>query len=82
MEKSESKTAKRGRPKSPKGARTPAQRQASYREKKLLEGIEVSIFLKHNQAEILRTKALADKKTQSEIIGELLERSLQDNDSP
>ncbi len=78
LEKTDIKTAKRGRPKNPKGVRTPAQRQASYREKMLLDGIEVSFFLTHDQADILRKKALAEKKTQSEVIGALLEDSLQD----
>lgn len=53
----------------------PAERQAAYRKKKLEEGIEISIFLKHHQVEILRKKALKEQKTQSDVVGELLEKS-------
>lgn len=75
MEESEKKASKKGRPKKPGGAIPSAKRQAAYRQKKLEEGVEISFFLKHNQVEILRKKAIADRKTQSEVVGELLERS-------
>lgn len=75
MEESEKKPSNRGRPKKPGGAISPAERQAAYRQKKLEEGVEISIFLKHNQVEILRIKATTDRKTQSEVIGDLLEKS-------
>ena len=66
-------TKKRGRPPKPGGAIPPAKRQAIYRKKKLEEGIEISIFLTHNQAEILRLTAKKVGKTQSEVIGVMLE---------
>lgn len=75
MEKPVKVAKKKGRPKNPGGARTPAQRQASYRKKKLDEGIEISLFLTHKQAGILREKALKDGKTQSEVVGGLLEQA-------
>jgi len=75
LEESEKKASNRGRPKKPGGAISSAERQAAYRQKKLEEGVEISIFLKHNQVEILRKKAIKDQKTQSEVVGELLEKS-------
>lgn len=75
MEESEKQASNRGRPKKPGGAMPPAERQAAYRKKKLEEGIEISIFLKHNQAEILRQEAIKTRKTQSEVVGELLDKS-------
>jgi len=71
----ENKATRKGRPKKPGGAFSSAERQAAYRKKKLEEGIEISIFLKYTQAEILRKKAIKDQKTQSEVIGELLEKA-------
>lgn len=78
MGESENKISNRGRPKKPGGAFTQAERQAAYRKKKLEEGIEISIFLKNSQVEILRKKAITDRKTQSEILGELLEKYAED----
>lgn len=78
LEESEKMTSNRGRPKKPGGAVSPAERQAAYRQKKLEEGVEISIFLKHKQVEILRQKAITSKKTQSEVIGDLLEQSSKD----
>ncbi len=75
MEESEKKVSNRGRPKKPGGAISPAERQAAYRKKMLEEGVEISFFLKNHQIDILRKKAIKDKKTQSEVIGELLEES-------
>lgn len=75
MKESEKQPSNRGRPKKPGGAMPPAERQAAYRKKKLEEGIEISIFLKHHQVEILRKKALREQKTQSDVVGELLEKS-------
>ena len=66
-------TKKRGRPLKPGGAIPSAQRQAIYRKKKLEDGIEISIFLTHKQAEILRLTAKKEGKTQSEVIGVMLE---------
>ena len=68
----------RGRPTtSPDGIPlTAKQRQMAYRKKKLKEGIEISIFLTNAQADILRDKAKAEGKTQSEYIGELLEKPI------
>jgi hypothetical protein len=68
------KTPKRGRPAKP-DALTAVERQAAYRKKKLEEGIEISLFLTHNQAAILRNRSKKAAKTQSEFIGELLEKS-------
>ena len=75
LEESEKKASNKGRPKKPGGAIPSAKRQAAYRQKKLEEGVEISIFLRHNQVEILRQKAITSKKTQSEVVGELLEQS-------
>lgn len=75
MEESEKKPSNRGRPKKPGGAIPSAMRQAAYRQKKLEEGVEISIFLKHKQVAILRQKAINANKTQSEVVGELLEKS-------
>lgn len=69
---------KKGRPKKPGGALTSIERQASYRKKKLAEGIEISLFLKHEQAAILREMAKRHDKTQSVIVGELLEKHAKD----
>jgi len=66
-------SGKRGRPKKP-DALTPAVRQAAYRQKKLEEGVEVSLFLTHQQAAILRAAAKKEGKTQSNLVGELLEK--------
>ena len=68
---------KRGRPAKSSGALTAVERQASYRKKKLSEGIELSIFLTHKQAAILREVSRKAGKTQSETVGELLENSAQ-----
>jgi hypothetical protein len=68
-------SGKKGRPLKPGGAQTAAERQAAYRKKKLDEGIEISIFLTHRQAEILRLTSKKKVKTQSEVIGEMLENS-------
>ena len=69
---------KRGRPANPKGAISAVERQATYRKKKLSEGIELSIFLTHKQAAILREVSKRAGKTQSETVGELLESSAKD----
>lgn len=68
-------TRKKGRPKKPGGALTPAARQAVYRKKKLDEGVEISIFLTHQQAALLREAAKKEGKTQSNIVGEMLEKA-------
>lgn len=68
-------TRKKGRPKKPGGALTPAARQAAYRKKKLDEGIEISLFLTHQQVAILREAAKKEGKTQSTIVGEMLEKA-------
>ncbi len=68
---------KRGRPANPKGAISAVERQATYRKNKLKEGIELSIFLTHKQAAILRAVSKRAGKTQSETVGELLENSTQ-----
>lgn len=68
------KVRKKGRPAKPGGALTSAERQAAYRKKKLEEGIEISIFLTHRQAKILRERSQKEGKTQSELIGGILEK--------
>ncbi|MET3109272.1 hypothetical protein AAKU58_004123 [Oxalobacteraceae bacterium GrIS 1.18] len=64
----------RGRPKKPGGALTAVQRQAAYRKKKLDEGIEISLFLTHAQAAILRKEAKRANQSQSEFVGTILEK--------
>lgn len=66
---------KKGRPKKPGGALTAAARQATYRKKKLDEGVEISLFLTHRQAALLRDAAEKEGKTQSNIVGEMLEKA-------
>jgi hypothetical protein len=68
-------TKKRGRPPKTGGAIPSAERQATYRKKKLEDGIEISIFLSHKQAEILRATSNKKGKTQSDVIGGMLENS-------
>lgn len=67
-------TRKRGRPKKPEGVLTSAARQAAYRKKKLDDGVEISLFLTHQQAALLRDVAKKEGKTQSTIVGEMLEK--------
>ncbi len=68
-------TRKRGRPKKAGGALTSAARQAAYRKKKLDDGVEISLFLTHQQAALLRDVAKKEGKTQSTIVGEMLEKA-------
>jgi len=65
--------SQRGRPKKSEGALTAVQRQAAYRKKKLDDGIEISLFLTHEQAAILRQEAKRAGKTQSDYVGGMLE---------
>lgn len=66
---------KKGRPLKPGGAPTAAERQAAYRKKKLEVGVEISLFFTHQQATILRELSKKEGKTQSEIVGGLLEKT-------
>ena len=65
---------KKGRPPKPGGAPTAAERQAAYRKKKLGVGVEISLFFTHGQATILRELSKKAGKTQSEVVGGLLEK--------
>lgn len=65
---------KRGRPAKP-DALSAVERQAAYRKRKLEEGIEISLFLTHKQAAILRESSKKKGMTQSELVGELLEKN-------
>lgn len=68
---------KKGRPPKPGGAPTAAERQAAYRKKKLEVGVEISLFFTHEQATILRELSKKAGKTQSEVVGGLLEKTSQ-----
>lgn len=81
MTDSKEKTTNRGRPKKYEGAIPAAKRQAAYRKKMLEDGVEISIFLKHNQIKILRDQAVYENKTQSEVVGELLERLIKKDEN-
>jgi hypothetical protein len=72
---------KKGRPSKPSGALTAAERQMAYRKKKLDEGVEISLFFTHKQATILRELSRTEGKTQSKIVGELLEKAISKNAS-
>jgi len=73
------KPRQRGRPKKPAGALTAVQRQSTYRKKKLEGGIEISLFLTHEQAAILRREAKLAGQSQSEYVGKILESESQKN---
>ena len=76
MEEPVKEAKKKGRPSKPGGgAPTAAQRQAAYRKKKLGVGVEISLFFTHGQATILRELSKKAGKTQSEVVGSLLEKT-------